>query len=501
MKTVNDILTATEVIGFDGKPQTEITGLCYDSRQVKPGDLFFATDGTHIDGHRFISAAIDAGAVAVVYSDPSYKKNSETAWIRVASPRKAMAPIAAAFYDYPALKMKMIGVTGTDGKSTTVSLIHQLLEQSGFKSGFVSTVEYQAGSEVKPNPYRQSTPEAPELQRLLAEMVSAGTEIAVLETTSHALSPINNRLGTVAFDAAVFTNLSHEHLEFHGTMERYRDDKGNLFRKLKPDGRAVINADDPNGRFFAGLCRPGQVSFYSLKEASADLYAFGVKTADGETRFCLKPRGEGAVETGTVLPGLFNISNLMAAVAAVSAVTGMAASDLIPLLPQLHAVNGRMNPVVKGQPFRVIIDYAHTPGAFETVFPSLRASVSGRLIAVFGSAGERDTEKRPIQGEIASRYADIIILTDEDPRLEDRVTILKDIAAGIKNKTENETLFLIPDRKEAIRKAVEMAEENDLIVLLGKGHESCIITAAGKIPWDERVAVEEVLSEKGWRDR
>lgn len=501
MKTVNDILAAAEALDFDGDPQTEITGLCYDSRQVKPGDLFFATDGTHSDGHRFIDDAVKAGAVAVVYSDSSYKNESGAAWIRVASPRKAMSPIAAAFYDYPALKMKMIGVTGTDGKSTTVSLIHQLLELSGHKSGFVSTVEYKAGDEIRPNPYRQSTPEAPELQRLLAEMAAAGTEIAVLETTSHSLSPVNNRLGTVAFDAAVFTNLSHEHLEFHGTMERYRDDKGNLFRKLKPNGRAVINADDPNGLFFAGLCRSEQVMFYSMKNSAADLYAFGVKTVGGETRFCLQPRGKGAVETGTVLPGLFNISNLMAAVAAASAVTGLPETALIPLLPQLHAVNGRMNPIVKGQPFRMIVDYAHTPGAFETVFPSLRASVSGRLIAVFGSAGERDTEKRPIQGEIASRYADIIILTDEDPRLENRETILNDIAAGIKNKTENDTLFLIPDRKDAIRKAVSLAEENDLVVLLGKGHESCIITAEGKVPWNERAAAEEALAERGWCGR
>ena len=496
MKTVNDILPAAGAVDFYGDPQTVITGLCYDSRLVEPGNLFFATDGTHSDGHLFIGAALDAGAAAVVYSDPSVEKRPGAAWIRVDSPRRSMAPISAAFYDYPALKMKIVGVTGTDGKSTTVSLIHQLLELSRYKSGFVSTVEYKAGDEIRPNPYRQSTPEAPELQRLLAEMAAAGTEIAVLETTSHSLSPVNNRLGTVSFDAAVFTNLSHEHLEFHGTMERYRDDKGNLFRKLKPGGRAVINADDSNGSFFAGLCRPEQVSFYSMKNAAADLYAFGVKTDGAETRFCLRVKEDGTFETATVLPGLFNISNLMAAVSAASAVSGEPESRLIGLLPRLQPVNGRMNRIDRGQPFQVIVDYAHTPGAFETVFPALRAAVSGRLIAVFGSAGERDKEKRPVQGEIASRYADIIILTDEDPRLEDRNVILKEIAAGIRNKTENETLFLIPDRKEAIRKAIASASENDAVILLGKGHESCIITAEGKIPWNERAVAEEILDQR-----
>lgn len=498
MKTVNELLSAVDVLDFGGDPQTAVTGLCYDSRSLKRGDLFFATDGTHSDGHRFIPQALAAGAAAVVYSDPSVEKKPGVAWIRVDSARKAMAPLSAAFYDYPASKMKIVGVTGTDGKSTTVSLIHQLLELCGLKSGFVSTVEYKAGDEVKPNPYRQSTPEAPELQRLLAEMAAAGTEIAVLETTSHALSPLNNRLGTVSFDAAVFTNLTHEHLEFHGTMERYRDDKGNLFRKLKPDGRVVINADDEAGAFFAKLCRPSQVVFYSLKKSTADLYAFGVKTCGAQTHFCLQTKAGAAIQTATTLPGLFNISNLMAATAAASAVSGVCQQQLISLLPQLHPVNGRMNRIEKGQPFAVIVDYAHTPGAFEALFPALKASTRGRLIAVFGSAGERDTEKRPVQGKIASRFADMIILTDEDPRLEDRLSILNDIASGIDNKTVDETLFLIPDRKEAIAKAVSLAKAEDTVVLLGKGHESCIITADGKTAWNEKAAAEEALAARGW---
>ena len=494
-KTLNELLPAVDVIEFDGDPQTPVSGLCYDSREVKPGDLFFATDGTHSDGHRFIAAAVNRGARAVVYSDPSAEKIPGIAYIRVESPRKAMAPLSAAFYGYPARKMKIVGVTGTDGKSTTVSFIHQLLRLAGYKSAFISTVGYQAGGGVKANPYRQSTPEAPELQRLLAEAAEAGSEIAVLEATSHSLSPLNNRLGTVFFDAAVFTNLTHEHLEFHGTMERYRDDKGNLFRKLKPEGKAVINSDDPAAPFFASLCRESRTVFCSMKESRADLYAFGVKTDGTGMSFCVQPKGRGAVETRLELPGLFNISNAVEAVAAAAAVTGKSEEFFLSLLPQLRSVNGRMNTIDEGQPFRLIVDYAHTPGAFETVFPALRAATKGRLIAVFGSAGERDTEKRPVQGEIAGRYADILILTDEDPRGEDRMAILKEIAAGVRGKTEGENLFLLPDRREAVRKAVRTAAADDTVVLLGKGHESCIITADGKIPWNEAEEARKALKE------
>ena len=494
-KTLNELLPAVDVIEFDGDPQTMISGLCYDSRQVKPGDLFFATDGTHSDGHRFIASAVNGGARAVVYSDPSAEKVPGAAYVRVESPRKAMAPLSAAFYNRPAQKMKIVGVTGTDGKSTTVSFIHRLLRLAGYKAAFISTVEYQAGDEVKANPYRQSTPEAPELQRLLAEAAAAGSEIAVLETTSHSLSPLNNRLGTVFFDAAVFTNLTHEHLEFHGTMERYRDDKGNLFRKLKPEGKAVINADDPAAPFFASLCRKSQAVFCSMKESRADLYAFGVKTDAAGMSFCVQPKGRGVVETRLEMPGLFNISNAVEAVAAAAAVTGKSEEFFLSLLPQLRSVNGRMNVIDEGQPFRLIVDYAHTPGAFETVFPALRAATKGRLIAVFGSAGERDTGKRPVQGEIADRYADILILTDEDPRGEERNRILKEIAAGIRSKTEGENLFLLPDRREAVRKAVSLAAADDTVVLLGKGHESCIITADGKIPWNEAEEARKALKE------
>lgn len=500
MKGLNEILSAVEILDFYGDPQTQLTGLSYDSRSVEPGNLFFATDGTHSDGHRFIPSAIEKGAVAVVYSDPGIERVDGVAYLRVRSPRKAMAPLSAAFYGFPGQKMKLIGVTGTDGKSTTVSLIHQLLQLSQIKSGFISTVAYQAGTEIKPNPYRQSTPEAPELQRLLWEMKEAGTEVAILETTSHSLSPLNNRLGTLSFDVAVFTNLSHEHLEFHGTMEQYRDDKGNLFRKLKPQGRGILNYDDLNSSFFASLLRESQVQYYSLKSQESHLRAFGVKIVKGETQFCLQKKGSGALEVSTTLPGLFNISNIMAALLAVSEITGKALEELYPLVSSLEAVEGRMNRVSHERvPFQVIVDYAHTPGAFESVLPALKTTASkGRLIVVFGSAGERDREKRPLQGEIASRFADIIILTDEDPRLEDSLSILKEIAQGIQSHKENETLFLIPNRRSAIGKAIDLAQEGDVVALLGKGHESCIITAEGRVSWNEKIVAQELLKERGF---
>jgi UDP-N-acetylmuramoyl-L-alanyl-D-glutamate--2,6-diaminopimelate ligase len=398
--------------------------------------------------------------------------------------------------------MVVIGVTGTDGKSTTSYFIQQLLRKSGKKTGLLTTVQFDLGNSSSKNYLRQSTPEAPEIHRLLRQMRDNDCTHAVVEATSHGLSPINNRLGDVHFDAGVLTNISHEHLEFHKTLERYIDDKANLFRALPAEGgRAIINLDEPRRNAFeqASEC---PVFTYSLTDDSADLYAADIRPLTGDEHggqeFVLMHSGERSV-LQLPLTGRFNVENCLAALLAVSSLPGEELTTYLPFVAELEAIRGRMVPVRQGQPFQVIVDYAHTPGSFQKLFPSLRSQVRGKLIAVFGSAGERDVEKRSIQGKIASEYCDIIILADEDPRGEDPLRILEDIAGGCEGMQRGENLLLIEDRPAAIRRAFLLAGENDLVILLGKGHEGSIIYVDGPVPWDEEQEAIKALRESGYQ--
>ncbi|HOV64174.1 MAG TPA: UDP-N-acetylmuramoyl-L-alanyl-D-glutamate--2,6-diaminopimelate ligase [Spirochaetia bacterium] len=504
------LLSNINVLEYHGPRDADITGLAYDSRKVKEGFLFFALPGIHADGHDFIEAAIGQGARAVIHSRSLSTMREGIAYLRVEDPRIVMSPVSAEFYGHPSQELTIVGVTGTDGKSTTVSLIHQLLEAKGFKAGFLSTVQYQTTS-VRSNPYRQSTPEATEVQAILREMLDSGCQYGVIEATSHGLSHRNNRLGDVDFDVAVFTNVTHEHLEFHGSLEQYRNDKANLFRALDHslwDGAfGVVNRDDPNADLFIHATKK-KVRTYSLKDPHADFFADRIETSLGSggtnggtffgTKFVLHEGGR-AHNCTISLPGSFNVENVMASILAVSGLLDCPVSELIPFLPALKPVKGRMNAICKGQPFTLIVDYAHTPAAFEKLFPMMRKTTEGRLIVVFGSAGERDTEKRSLQGAIASRYADLMILTDEDPRGEDSLSIIREIASGCPERKEGRDLLMIPDRREAILTACSRAEPKDTVLLLGKGHESTIIYADGPIPWDEIKAAEEALASLGYR--
>ncbi len=487
------------IITTSGSLSVEIKGLAYDSRNVKEGYLFFALKGIHTDGHHFISRAVKRGAKAVFHSDdlPSYIDG--ITYIKVRNTRTVMAPVSAFFYSYPAKKLIMTGVTGTDGKSTTVSLIHQLLTFSGIKAGFISTVQYDNGSGAVKNHYRQSTPEATEIHKILQQMVDNGCTHAVIEATSHGLSPINNRLGSITFDAAVLTNISHEHLEFHKTIERYTDDKANLFRAVHQDtGACIINRDDPFAPFFE-KASSAEVFSYSIINRNADLSVEGIEESQDGEKFTLIS-GENKWKGQIRLPGVFNIENTLAALLVVSRVLGTDIGHLVPFLPCLQPVNGRMNYINCGQDFFVLVDYAHTPGAFRKLFPLLNKRKKNRLIAVFGSAGERDLEKRKTQGEIAGTYADIIVLTDEDPRGEDSGKILSDIAEGCRAKGKGNDLFIIPDRTEAIRFALKYAQKDDLVILLGKGHENSILYKDTSIPWDEKETAVSLLHELGWKE-
>ncbi|MDR0453085.1 MAG: UDP-N-acetylmuramyl-tripeptide synthetase [Treponema sp.] len=519
---------------------TEISGLEYDSRRVKAGCCYFALPGLHADGRAFIPDAVKRGAAAVVYQGERESFPPGPAYIRVKDARFAMSPIADAYYRSPSRRLGVIGVTGTEGKSTTVYLIWQLLRLLGKKAGFISTVQYSLGAGAEWNSEHQTTPEATVVQGMLAGMLARRAEYAVIEASSHGLSPRTNRLGDIAFDAALMTNVTHEHLEFHGSWEQYRDDKAGLFRALGrfPHAKAVcragggdapveipafgvVNADDPSASFFAEAARTagagGTGGFpcfsHSALGGAADLSLARVESGAGGNRYRVRDAaGNTTLEIEDRLPGAFNAGNVLAALLTVSHILALPVPELAPLVPRLESVRGRMTAVDKGQDFEVLVDYAHTPSSFRTIFPPLRGRAGRRrIISLFGSAGERDTAKRSEQGRIAWEWSDIVILTDEDPRGEEPLAILEEIARGIdgdragglaetgrpgaKTARRGENLFLIPDRPEAIRRAFSLAAAGDLVLLLGKGHENSIIYDGYTRPYDEIGEAEKALEE------
>ena len=499
--TLTELFSGIRCDEVRGDMSHAVRGIAYDSREVEPGFLFAAMDGQHTDGHRYVGDAIRRGATAVLHSRPLTDVPAEVTCVRVSDPRTALSPLAAAFYRHPSKSLKVIGVTGTDGKSSTVWFISQLIGLLGGRAGFLSTVSFKTGDDVVKNPFRQSTPEASEIQGMLREMVDNRRDIAIVEATSHGLSARPNRLGDVLFDAAVLTNVTHEHLEFHGSFEQYRSDKANLFRAVSPDAPkdvggprfAVVNAADPSAGYFAAASR---VPVYRYGPGG-DLEARSCREDVSGTTFRMTSDGR-EEEARVRIPGPFWVDNALAAVLAAAGILEVPALSLAPLLQQLQSVPGRMDSVAQGQPFTVIVDYAHTPAAFQRLFPWMRARTEGKLTAVFGSAGERDREKRPLQGRAAAAHCDTLVITDEDPRGEDSMEILEQIAAGCEGKTRGRDLFLIPDRREAVRFAIGRAQAADAVLLLGKGHEGSIIGPAGPAAWDERSEAEAALRALGY---
>jgi len=486
-----------------------VCGIAYDSRDVKPGFLFVAMDGLHTDGHRFIPDAVARGAAAVVEARQLLDTHAGVTCIRLDNPRTALSPLAAAFFGHPSRSLRVIGVTGTDGKSSTVWFITQLLGFLGRKVGFLSTVSFQTSEAIVKNPFRQSTPEATEIHGMLREMVDLGKDFAVVEATSHGLSPRMNRLADVRFDAGVLTNVTHEHLEFHGSFEQYRADKANLFRSLSPAPDktvecprfGVVNADDPSAPYFREAARVPVFSYGLGRTAgpggTPDLGARAIRADLSGTTFVMTHDGKEA-EARVAIPGPFWVENSLAACLTVARLMEIDPLALAPRLQDLKGVKGRMDYVELGQPFAVIVDYAHTPGAFQKLLPWVRAHTGGKTIVVFGSAGERDAAKRPLQGRAASENCDTLVITDEDPRGEDRMAIIEQIAAGCVNKTRGTDLFLVPDRREAILLALGRAGPGDAVMLLGKGHEGSIIGPDGPAEWDERTEAEAGLRVLGY---
>lgn len=478
-KMLNNVLSKLDknfVKEIKGSCEVEILGLTYDSRCVLSHFVFFALPGLHFDGQEFINSAIEQGSNVIVHTNDINFYDPNVTYIKIDSCniKKFMSNFAHIFYNEPSKNLKIIGVTGTDGKSSVCFYIYTLLKSMGVKVGFISTVFFEDGSgTLVKNPYRQSTPESTEIHLVLSKMVENNVEYAIVESTSHGLDIRTSRLIDIAYFVAVLTNVSHEHLEFHGTMQHYLNAKLNLFSSADANGGfGIINMDDKN--FSTFLNTINRAYTYSLENKNADFFVSKINEQMGFTEFEFYHKNV-KYDAKVNLTGSFNVENVMAALIVVSQVMNVDVSELIGKLVNIEGLFGRMQGVDFGQDFSLIIDYAHTPGAFLKIFPIFKRLSKNRLISVFGSAGERDVLKRKLQGEIADRYSDIIILCDEDPRGEDSMQIIRDIAEGISGKTLNRDLFFIPDRKSAIEKAINIAHTDDLVVTLGKGHENSII--------------------------
>lgn len=483
---LTDVIAPERVIGI---PVGEVTGLAYDSRNVRAGTLFFAVPGVHVDGHDYAAVAVKDGAIGVVVEREM--EGLDAPQLVVDRTRRALADAADAWYEQPSKELEVIGITGTDGKTTTSFLAVELLRAGGRRPGLIGTVAADIGDERLPNEDRNTTPESLELQELLARMVEAGNESVVMEATSHGLALERTR--NCRFDVGVVTSVTSEHLEFHGSLEAYRRAKARLVEEAP---LAILNTDDDAYAFFRERARD-RVLTYGI-DADADLRATELVADAAGSRFTLvAPDWRG--EVTTPMPGRFNVSNALAALAVAHA-EGVAWPVAVDALARTMGVPGRMERVDAGQPFAVVVDYAHTADSLGKVLRMLRPVTRGRLIAVFGSAGERDPTKRPAMGRVSAELADVTVVTDEDPRLEDPRAINEAIADGARSAggVEGESLLVIDDRREAIARAMAMAREGDVVLLAGKGHETSIFYGADKLPWDDREVARDALAAAGW---
>jgi UDP-N-acetylmuramoyl-L-alanyl-D-glutamate--2,6-diaminopimelate ligase len=439
----------------------EIGDLVYDARAAGPGALFFCVPGSRADGHDFAPQAVENGAVALVVERPL---ELDVPQLVVPDARRAMAPAADEFFGHPSEELQIAGVTGTNGKTTTAFLLYSILAAAGRRPGLLGTIESRVGGERRPA--IRTTPEAIDVQRALREMLDAGDRSCAMEATSHGSEL--GRLDRVRFAALVFTNLSQDHLDFHGTMERYFEAKRRLFTETEPP--AAINVGDDWGRKLAAD-RPDALTFGFAENAE-----IGPAALDG---IDLKLRGR------------FNVENALGALAA-SRLLGIDDEAIVRGLEAVRGVPGRFEPVAEGQPFEVIVDYSHKPDALESVLRTARELTEGRVICVFGCGGDRDRGKRPVMGRIASELADLAIVTSDNPRSEDPAAIIDEILAGVTREVEVE-----PDRAAAIERALSEAAEGDVVLIAGKGHEQGQEFADRTIPFDDREVARDVLRRLG----
>lgn len=468
---------------------------------VQPGGVFVARAGMSVDGHDFIPRAIERGAAAIVGEREI--TGLPVPYARVENPIEAVGYLAAAYHDFPSRKLTVIGVTGTDGKTTTSTLIHSVMQRlSGGKAGLISTIAADLGGQTVETGLHVTTPGAPQTQAFLAQMVANGLRYAVIEMTSLGLE--QGRLNGIDLDIGVFTNITHEHLNFHKTFEIYRAAKGRLFAMLGTSYRkqgqpkiSVINGDDPNADFFAAF-PADRVIRYGIHSPKLDYRAVDIVYKPDATTFSVEylERGEltRSAPFHTHLVGEFNVLNCLAAIE-VGFTAGLASRNIYEGIEQVKAISGRMERIDEGQPFLALVDFAHTPNALRNALTAARKMTDGRVIAVFGSGGLRDREKRWMMAEISAELADFTILTAEDPRTESLDAILDEMARGALGKggIEGQTFIRVPDRGEALYRACQMAQAGDVVIACGKGHEQSMAFGTVEYPWDDREGLRAAL--------
>jgi UDP-N-acetylmuramoyl-L-alanyl-D-glutamate--2,6-diaminopimelate ligase len=496
--TVADIFNGFPLKILAGTPgETRITGIEIDNRHIKSGNLFVAMKGASADGHDFILDAINRGASACV-GDRAINSLA-VPYFQVENSRKALPWLAAAFNGNPGRKLTVIGVTGTDGKTTTCNLLYKILLAAGYQTGLVSTVNAIIGDEVLDTGFHVTTPDAPDVQKILARMVAAGLTHVVLETTSHGWA--QHRVDACEFDVGIITNITHEHLDQHGSFENYRASKARLFQSLdetlpKPQGNprlAVLNRDDSSYDYLSSRVNGHCVS-YGLN-IGANIRADTPKYSPEGVQF-LAVGPDFITPIKSPLVGEFNILNCLAALSAAVCGLGVDPQTAAGGIAAMTGVTGRMEQVNLGQPFSAIVDFAHTPNALRVAIKTVRKMTEKRVIVIFGSAGLRDREKRQLMAEVAAELADISILTAEDPRTESLDGILEEMAEGARMKggVEGNTFWREPDRGKAINMGINMADVGDVVMVCGKGHEQSMCFGTTEFPWDDRVAMRAALS-------
>lgn len=512
-----------------GVGEIDLMGLTDDSRAVQPGTLFIARPGADGVATRFIAQAIEAGAAALLLpamDDAAIDQLNVPDSVAIALAdakatidQRLCGKLAERYYGHPSTQLKLIGVTGTNGKTTTVTIVKHLLESAGHRCGLIGTVELDTGSPNGPTPATLTTPGAIQLSQLLAEMVANGCAYCVMEVSSHALH--QGRADHVRFSAAAFTNLTQDHLDYHGDMQTYADAKAILFENLDKQAFAILNCDDPWSARMARGCKAGAIAFSAVLEPDGELPPDEI----GRRRCCVRPikltaasstaEFHGRLDSFTAtlpMPGLHNLSNALQATALALIAGGLTADQLKQGIETCKPVPGRLEPVgpdwptpqapsPKPQAPTVLVDYAHTPDALKNVGKSLRKLTKGRLITVFGCGGDRDRAKRPLMAKAAQEYADVVVLTSDNPRTEDPQQILDDAAAGFetptpKPQTPDPTIHTIPDRAEAIRFAIDLANANDTVLIAGKGHEDYQIIGTTKHHFDDREQAAAALRER-----
>jgi UDP-N-acetylmuramoyl-L-alanyl-D-glutamate--2,6-diaminopimelate ligase len=489
-----DIARGVPGATLEGNGEVEVTGIAYDSRRVKPGDLFVAVTGLHEDGHIFAADAVAKGAVAVSLERLG-PVPAGTPVLILPSTRIGLAEIAAEFYGRPSRRLKVAGITGTDGKTTTTHMAEHVLQASGIAAGAMSTVAFTVGGTETDNLSGQTTTEAPQVQAWLARMVEAGVECAVIETTSHAL--VQERVRACDFDVAAITNVGHDHLDYHASWEDYLEAKARLIDLAAAaadkgiEKTAVINRDDKSYEKLSR--RPISRRWSYGLTTAADLHPLDLSVSVSGSHFRMRtPIGE--TDVTLVVPAKFNIYNALCA-AGVCLALGVPLDAIGSGLAGFEGVRGRLEPVDLGQDFRVFIDFAHSAGALAAALAELRPFTPGRLIAAFGSTA-RSNHDRPGMGRAAAEFADFFIITTDDPLSEDPVEIAREVQSGAVGKAPGRDFEVVIDRRAAIRRAIEIAQKGDCVLLAGKGHERSMRWASGSEPWDERAEAEAAIREK-----